>query len=261
MRAVFALSVGMVAMGCAPAFLVGQRPPREPMVAGPGRTVVVEPLFERAEWKTSTKTEFHDVASPGVGVGMTAIGPSRSMAVSRTVVEKPLFAQPATLSALHERLIPAIGVLRPSWRVMAPSAATTVQGPVTVVRTIIDGNELVQSDRALKGSAFGFGLVLLPLQILAAMPVEETQRVNGQLDLVRLPPGGLGPRLIKYASQPDFAVNLSGLPPRTQSFSLDVEYQEGLFADEAPRVGVLLDGFVEKLAFAIVTLIEEESTP
>jgi hypothetical protein len=64
---------------------------------------------------------------------------------------------------------------------------------------------------------------------------------------------------VKYATQPDFAVNFSGLPPRTQPFALDVEYEEGLFADESPRLGVLLDGFVEKLAFAIVTLIEESA--
>jgi hypothetical protein len=256
-----ALSVGMVVMGCAPAFLVGQRPPREPMVAGPPRTVVVEPLFERAEWKTSTTTEFVNTVGSGLGTSMTASGAPTTVAITRTVTEKPLFARPATLKAIHERLIPAIGVLRPSWKVVGPSAAPNLRGPVTVVRTIIDGNELVQSDRTLKNSAFAFGLVLLPLQILAAMPVEETQRVSGQVDLVRLADQALGPRLVKYATQPDFAVNLSGLPPRTQGFALDVEYQEGLFADEAPRFGVLLDGFVEKLAFAIVTLVEEESTP
>jgi hypothetical protein len=231
------------------------------MAAGPPRTLVIEPLFERAEWKTSTKTEFINTIGSGMGIGMTGSGAPATVAVTRTVTEKPLFARPATLAAIHERLIPAIGVLRPSWKVITPAAAPTVRGAVTVVRTILDGNELVQSDRTLKNAAFAFGLVLLPLQILAAMPVEETQRVSGQLDVVRLPPDALGPRLVKYATQPDFAVNLAGLPPRTQPFTLDVEYQEGLFADEAPRLGVLLDGFVEKLAFAIVTLVEEESTP
>jgi prolyl oligopeptidase len=51
----------------------------------------------------------------------------------------------------------------------------------------------------------------------------------------------------------------AGLKTKRQPFALDVEYEEGLFADETPRPGVLVEGFVEKLAFAIVSLIEEES--
>jgi hypothetical protein len=260
MRLILVLSVGMVNMGCASASLVGQRPPRDPMAAGPVRTVVLEPLFERAEWKTSTRTEFIDApGTTGMGIGMTSSGAPTTLAVTRTVTEKPVFARLTTLAAIHERLLLAIGVLRPAWRVVSPAAAPSLKGPLTVVRTIVDGNELVQSDRPLKNAAFAFGLVLLPLQILAAMPVAETQRVSGQLDVVSLPAAELQPRLVKYATQPDFAVNFSGLPPRTQPFALDVEYEEGLFADEAPRLGVLLDGFVEKLAFAIVTLIEESA--
>jgi hypothetical protein len=231
--------IGLLATGCAPALLVGARPPREPMVAGPARVVVVEPLQEQAPWKRA----------PVAG--------GRAPATS----DKALFSRPATLAALHERVTKAIGALRPSWTVLSPSTAQESRRPLTVVRVSIGSNELVASDRPLRNAAFAFGLVLLPLQLIAAMPVEETQRVTGQLEVAPVPAGGLGSRLVKFANQPDFAVNHAGLVVRAQPFALDIEYQEGLFADETPRPGVLLEGLVERLAFAVVTLIEEESTP
>lgn len=242
-----------------------------PMEAGPPRVVVVEPLFDRAEWKTSTHTQFVDTGMPTsmgtsmgtstmlMPMGTTASGSSGTIAVTRTVTEKPLFARAETLAAIHARLIPAIQALRPHWQVVAPSAAPNLTRATTVVRTVIDGNELTQSDRPLKNAAFAFGLVILPLQILAAFPVEETQRVSGLIEKTALEAKVLQQRLVKYATQPDFAVNLAGLPQKRQPFALDVVYEEGLFADEAPRAAVLVDGFVEKLAFAIVTLVEEES--
>ncbi|MBE2253265.1 MAG: hypothetical protein IAE78_27285 [Myxococcus sp.] len=238
--------------GCATAHLVGERAPRERVEAGPPRVVVVEPLFDRAEWKTSTRTDFVDPA----GLGSATLAPP--IAVTRTVTEKPLFARPPTMVAVHEQLLVAISLLRPHWTVVAPGAAPTITREAVVVRTVIDKNELVQSDRTLKNAAFAFGLVLLPLQILAAFPVEETERVSGLLEKVVLDPKALQQRLVKYATQPDFAVNFSGLAPKRQPFALDVEYEEGLFADEGPRPAVLVEGFVEKLAYAIVSLIEEE---
>lgn len=274
-------------MGCATARLVGDRPPMAPIEAGPPRVVVIEPLFDRAEWKTTTTTEVLDpstrpdlptmpgltpapnpfVSQSGAFVATSPPGAFSSsgsagrqtVTVSRTVTEKPLFARPQTLAAIHERLLPVLRLLRPHWTFVAPGLAPTLTREAVVVRTVIDGDELVQSDRPLKNAAFAFGLVLLPLQILAAFPVEETQRVSGQLEKVSLDPKALAQRLVKHSSQPDFAVNLSGLPPRRQPFALDVEYEEGLFADESPRPSVLIDGFVERLAWAIVTFVEEES--
>lgn len=249
------------AFGCSPAHLIGQRPPLDPISAGPPRVVVIEPLFDRAEWKTSVKTDV--VPAPGsFSGGFGAMGTGDTMTVTKTVTEKPLFARPPTLAAIHRQLLPAIAALRPNWTVIAPSAAQTqVKRDATVVRTVIDGNELSQSDRPLKNAAFAFGLVLLPLQIIAAFPVEETQRISGLLEKIQLDPQALQGRLVKYATQPDFAVNFSGMPAKQQTFGLDVEYEEGLFADEAPRPAVLVEGFVEKLAYAIVAFVEEESTP
>lgn len=253
----------------------------DPIEAGPPRVVVIEPLFERAEWKTSTRTELVDSTtgssttprSPGfetnpLGVpGSPAFAPSpldgagasSQLTVTRTTTEKPLFARPAVLAAIHERLLPAVAALRPHWTIVAPGAAPTIKRDAVVIRTVLDGNEIVESDRPLKNAAFAFGLVLLPLQIITAFPVEETQRISGQLQKVALPPGALQQRLVKYATQPDFAVNLSGLEARRQPFALDVQYEEGLFADETPRPAVLVEGFVQRLAYAIVTLVEEES--
>jgi hypothetical protein len=252
------------AVGCTPAHLIGQRAPRDALSVAPARTVVVEPLFDRAEWKTSTRTEFITVpgnAGFGTGIGMTPAGGPTTVAINRTVTELPLFARPKTLAEIHQRLVPAIAALRPTWTVVSPAAAPTLKGLATVVRTVIDGNELVQSDRPLKNAAFAFGLLLWPLQFIAARPVEETQRVGGLLERVALDPPGLQQRLVKYATQPDYAVNFSGLSQQRQPFALDVEYEEGLFADETPRTSVLIDGFVEKLAFAIVTFVEEGPVP
>lgn len=275
--------------GCATARLVGERPPLTPVVAGPPRVVVLEPLFDRAEWKTSTRTELLSPppgavpmgsglpmgsmpigSTVGVGVGST-FGPSpfspgfagsaAPVAVTRTVTEKPLFARATSLQLIYERVLPVVRALRPGWTVLTPGAAATQPRDAVVVRTVIDNDELVESDRTLKNAAFAFGLVLLPLQIIAAFPVQETQRVTGSLEKAPATAEELRKRLVKYATQPDFAVNLSGLPTRRQGFALDVAYEEGLFADEAPRTSELVDGFVERLAYAIVTLVEEEDPP
>ncbi|MBL8924492.1 MAG: hypothetical protein JNJ54_36925 [Myxococcaceae bacterium] len=275
-------------LGCATARLIGDRPPMTPLEAGPPRIVVVEPLFDRAEWKTTMRTEPLNPSTPPDLVGMPSMtqapnpfqpgsgallatsgtgaysssgsaGRQNAWVAYRTVTEKPLFGRPETLAAIHERLLPVLKLLRPNWTFVAPGLAPTLTRDVVVVRTLIDGNEQVQSDRSLKNAAFAFGLVLLPLQILAAFPVEETQRVSGQLEKVPVDPKALAQRLVTHTTQPDFAVNLSGLPAKQQAFALDVQYEEGLFADETPRPGVLIDGFVEKLAWAIVAFVEEES--
>ncbi|MBM4782764.1 MAG: hypothetical protein GQE15_34235 [Archangiaceae bacterium] len=241
----------------------------DPIEAGPPRVVVIEPLFERAEWKTSTRTEFVDAAAMGSSMVASPLGQSSSplgasgasqpVVVTQTTTEKPLFGRPSVLAAIHERLLPAVAALRPHWTIVAPGAAPTITRNAVVIRTVLDGNEVVESDRPLKNAAFAFGLVILPLQIFTAFPVEETQRISGQLEKVALEPKALQQRLVKYATQPDFAVNLSGLKSKRQPFALDVQYEEGLFADESPRPAVLVEGFVERLAYAIVTLVEEES--
>ena len=94
-----------------------------------------------------------------------------------------------------------------------------LSGPVTVVRTIIEGNDTVASDRTLKNLAFGFGLIIWPLQFFNINPVEETVRVYGMLERYHLDADGLRQRLVKYPSQPDFAVNLASVQPRCATSS------------------------------------------
>jgi hypothetical protein len=71
--------------GCATAHLIGDRPPLMRVEAGPPRTVVIEPLFERAEWRTTTRQE---TATAPIGAG-SPIGTTTT--TTRTVTEKPLF--------------------------------------------------------------------------------------------------------------------------------------------------------------------------
>lgn len=253
----------MSASGCATAKLIG---PRAEVTADPGtqRTVVIEPLFELAELKTSFRTEYATVTSPYSGMGYGGygyggFGPNTgTVAITREVREKPFFARPPVLNAVHERVLAEVQKRRPSWRVTSTSGAPLLAGQVTVVRTVIEASELMSSDRALKNLAFGFGLIILPLQFINIDPVHETARVYGIVERFQVEGGELNRRLVKYPSQPDFAVNLAGIQHLRQEFGLDVSYDEGLLADERPRSGVLVEGFVDRLAAAVIALVEEQ---
>lgn len=260
-RLVLPVLIAVLASGCATAKLVGERAftPEDPRVA---RTVVLEPLFELAELQTSTRTEWATLGtgygSPGFGFGMTPLGaPGQTVAVTRTVQEKPFFAKPETLTEIQRLVLLEVQRRRPSWRVTSTAGAPLLSGPVTVVRTVIEGNETIATNRALKNLAFGFGLLIWPLQLVHVTPVEETVRVFGLLERFELESAGLSQRLVKYPSQPDFAVNLAGFTPLRRPFGLDLTYEEGLLADERPRPAVLVEGFVDRLASAVIALVEE----
>lgn len=254
----------LAASGCATAKLAG-KPSETPPDRGVARVVVIEPLFELAAMKTSLRTDYATMSnsfgspmsgfggyySPGFGSGPTTV------AITREVREKPFFARPDVLIEVHRRLLAEVQKRRPSWRVTSTSGAPLLAGPITVVRTVIDGNELIASDRSLKGLAFGFGLLIWPLQFINLDPVHETQRVFGLLERFPLQGQDLKARLVKYPSQPDYAVNLAGVQQVRREFGLDVEYTEGVLADEGPRALVLIDGFVDRLASAAIALVEE----
>jgi hypothetical protein len=249
--------------GCATAKLVGP-PAFTPEDRGVARTVVIEPFFELAELQTTTRTEYARLSpgmSPlggyGYGYGSGFGGMPTTVAVTRQVQEKPFFAKADTLVQLHGLVLREVQRRRPGWRVTSTSGAALLEGQVTVLRTIIEGNDTVASNRALKNLAFGFGLLIWPLQLFHVTPVEETVRVYGTLERFAADGVGLRQRLVKYPSQPDFAVNLAGLEPRRQPFGLDVSYEEGLLADERPRPQVLVQGFVDRLAAAVIAIVEE----
>ena len=248
--------------GCATAKLVGDRAftPEDPQIA---RTVVIEPLFELAELQTSTRTEYARIGSgygtPGMGFG-TGFGSTgqNTVAITRQISEKPFFAKPVTLAEVQLRVLREVQQRRPSWRVTSTAGAPLLTGSVVVVRTIIEGNETIASDRTLKNLAFGFGLLIWPLELININPVEETVRVYGLIERYRVDAAGLQQRLVKYPSQPDYAVNLASIPPLRREFGLDITYEEGLLADERPRPNLLIDGFVDRLASAVIALVEEQ---
>lgn len=250
----------LCASSCATARLVGQRAVT-PKDSGLARTVVIEPLFEMAELQQSTHTEYATLGygNTGFGTGFGSFGPTgpTTVAITRQVQEKPFFAKAPTLVELHRRVLVEVQRRRPSWRVTSTSGAAVLEGDVIVIRTIIEGDELVESNRMLKNLAFGFGLLIWPLQFFNITPVEETVRVYGLVERFGLDAVGLKARLVKYPSQSDYAVNLAGATPLRRPFGLDVSYEEGLLADERPRSGVLLDGFIDRLATAVIALVEE----
>lgn len=244
--------------GCATARLAGEAP-FTPPDRGEQRTVVVEPFFETAEWTTTVKTELATVMgpSPGFGTGFGGSPFSRDVAIQRTVADKPVFARVPSLTVEHQQVLAELQRLRPSWRVTSTGGVDKLAGQTTLVRVIVNDSELVESDRGLKNLAFGFGLVILPLQLFNISPVQETVRVYGVLNRYDVDAPQLLGRLVRYPSQPDFAVNTSNLAAIEKRFGLDVAYTEGLLANETPRDGVLLQGFSQRLAAAIIALVEE----
>lgn len=258
MRTVWLL---LLTSACATVKVVGP-----PVIATPDpnvrRSVVIEPFFEAADWQSVTKTEYAHVYGGGYGglyggpmsMGM---GPGQTVAIQRKVEQKPLFAQVPSLDLEHRTVLQAVQELRPSWHVSSTSSLSTLDGPVTVVRTIVRNHETVESNRAFKNLAFGFGLVIWPLQLFNIQPVIETQRVYGALERYTTDASTAKARLVRYPTQPDFAFNASGYTPLGRAFGIDVTFEEGLLADETPRQRVLPEGFAQRLAAAIVAIVEE----
>jgi hypothetical protein len=254
-----ALLLAACTSACATARVIGP-----PVVATPDpnvpRIVVIEPFFETAEWQTVSKDYLrHDTLQPlggytGYGGGM--LGP-QSTTVTVTETKKPLYAQIDSLVTEHRAVVAEVQKLRPSWRVSSTSGLAALEGPVSVVRVIIEGDQVIESDRALKNTAFAFGLVIWPLQVYNFWPVTETERGYGTLERFITDAPTVKQRLVRYQTQPDSAFNAAGFTPLRRGFGLDVTYEEGLLAREEPRARVLLDAFSERLASAIVTIVEE----
>jgi hypothetical protein len=256
-----AVALALLTTGCATARLVGPQPFTAPDRAEP-RVVVIEPFFETAEWQTIVKTEVMTVMGsngPSIGTGGIGMGSpfAHDVAVQHQEAIKPMFAKVPSLVTEQRQVIAELQRLRPSWQIGSTSKLNGLSGPVTLVRVIITDWEMLESNRTLKNLAFGFGLLIWPLQLINITPVEETQRVYGTMHRFETDAQSLGGRLIRYPTQPDFAVNTSNLPAVEKRFGLDISYTEGLLANEAPRDPVLLTGFSARLAAAIVALVEE----
>lgn len=249
----------LAATGCATAKLAQEK---SVVLPDPGfaRNVVVEPFFEIADWKTTTRTDYATV-SPGYGgYGYGGYGPT-SVPVTTTVTAKPLFARADILVDLHRRVLLAVQQARPSWRVTSTGGAGLLEGEAVVVRTVIEAQETTVSDRTLKSFCFGVGIIIWPLLICAGRPVEETEHVTGLLERFVTRAEVVKARLVKYPTQADYAVNLAGLPPLRRPFGLDVTYTEGVVANEGPRAGVLIEGLIDRLAAAVIAIVEEPAVP
>lgn len=57
-------------------------------------------------------------------------------------------------------------------------------------------------------------------------------------------------------SQPDFAVDTRGLSGTAQPFGLELSYNEEVNSSATAQETVLVQGFIERLATAIVALVE-----
>ncbi|GMU62441.1 MAG: hypothetical protein AMXMBFR34_42040 [Myxococcaceae bacterium] len=261
MRRGLALIALFLSTGCATAKLAQEKSvvPPDP---GVPKNVVLEPFFELADWQTTTRTDYAEVP-PGYGYGGYGYGPygSGTVPVTTVITVKPLFARAQILVELHKRLLFEVQRARPSWRVTSTGGASLLSGEAVVVRTIIEGNEVTVSDRTLKGFCFGAGLLIWPLLFCAAQPVEETEHVTGMVERFTTSAELVKARLVRYPTQPDYAVNLGGITPLRRKFGLDVTYTEGVVANEGPRQGVLIEGLVDRLTAAVIALVEEAEPP
>ncbi|HME91819.1 MAG TPA: hypothetical protein VKE49_10370 [Myxococcaceae bacterium] len=260
MRIIRTLSACLLA-ACSTARL---RPPPPINVADSGgqRLVIVEPFFEASEWKLSTRTEHATVYGPGYGppgygpgYGPGYAGP-RDVTIYRDIAEKPVYARVPTLAQEQRGVIGGVQRLRPRWRVTSTSELMSATGPVTLIRVIVGEPEILESNRSLKTIAFAFGIIIWPLLLVQITPVSETQRVHGMMIRFDAEAAELRPKLLRYPTQPDFAVDTRGMVYRQQPFGLDLEYQEGVLASESSREPVLVSGFVERLSTAVVALAE-----
>ena len=260
-------------LGCNPAVLTGPPPPAIPLQTPPPLTVVIEPFFDTSGWKTETHLEpllTPNGTTVGFGSGYGPYGPYGAYGsafgpypdeVAITVQVKNVFNRVDILAQEHAQVLSSVSRMRPKWRVESTAALQSLDGPVTLVRVVVGESEVIASDRSYKKTAFIFGIFIPPLLLLQIGGVDESQRVFGLLDRYQADALQLRPRLLRYQTQPDFAVDTRGLPPTAQPFGIELSYNEGVNASATARDTVLVQGFIERLATAIVALVEGVPKP
>ncbi len=242
--------LALTATGCYAARVVG--PPLPTLPEGlTGVTVIVEPFFETVDWQVATKTQRVDLVNPG-GTGYAGGGMGPQQAVLETqVAEKPVFARVPVLMQEHQAVLNQMRILRPGWRVLS-TGQLPPQEPVVLVRTVITRAEVEGSDRTFKTIITGLGLGIPGFFVR----VNEYQKIYGELSRYDADSAALKGKLLRYPTQPDFAVDTRGLPVVTQPFALEIAYEEGLGADPLAREPLLVEDFCKRLAVALVALVE-----
>jgi hypothetical protein len=237
-----ALLLSLCATGCFTTRVLGPPLPTLPERVG-GVTVIVEPFFESADWKVTSKAENATV--------MNMYGSPQNVVVEKQVAEKPVFARIPVLMQEHQAVMNHLRILRPGWRVVSTGQLPQA-GPVVLIRTVIGEARVEGSDRTLKTLLTGLGLGIPGL----FLRVHEFQKIYGNLSRFDADAAPLRAKLLRYPTQPDFAVDTRGLPVVNQPFGLEIEYEEGLAADELKREAVLVEDFCPRLAVAIVAMVE-----
>jgi hypothetical protein len=247
-RRALLLAAWVLGCGCSATRLSGPAAPELPRLRADPTVVVLEPFFELAP--TTLQAQARTVTAHDLR------GMPQELTVVQQVQRKPLYAQLSALEATWVLVREEVLALRPSWRVLTPTELPSAEGEVQLVRVIVGEMELAGSNRMVKRWLTWMGVVVWPLLLVNVTPVEEVHRVHGSLTLYDADAAGLRGRLVRYPSQPDFAVDARGLTFREQPFALDVEFQEGLWAPDRGRAAVLLRGFAKRLAVAVVALVE-----
>lgn len=210
--------------------------------------MVVEPFFENARFDRKPWLQNYTTWSGG--------GAPREETVYREVQVKPVFARVPSLEVEHRIVIDEMRKLRPDWKIVSTGELPAIHGPVKMVRVVVGDDEVVGSNRAMLTLATTFGMIIWPLLLVNVNPVREVTQVQGSLTLYDADAADLRARLLRYQTQPDYAIDTRELTPRVQPFAVNVEYEEGIFANEERRGPALLRGFSERLAPAIVALVE-----
>jgi len=246
--------------GCAAARLTSAPFSPPPDQRGPV-VVVIEPFFEVSQWKVTTKTDYVNAyGTPGYGSAYgggfspygSAYGGPMQMEVSHDVADKPAVSRVPALNNEQQIVIREIQRLRPNWQVLSTAALQSISGPVDLVRVVIGDTQILDSDRTLKDwiTAVGLGIPGFFVQ------VHETQRIQGGINRYQTDAETVRPHLVRYAQQPDFAVDTRGMVPAKQTFGLDVAYEEGIFGPDSARDQVVVNAFAQRLAVAVIAMVE-----
>jgi hypothetical protein len=251
--------------GCAAARLTSR--PLAPPPDNRGPTVlVVEPFFETSQWTTTRQAETTTVYNPGYmspysgayspyyGSGM---GAGMPVTMYREVSDKPPVSRVPALAAEQQIVIREIQRLRPNWQVLSTGGVQALSGPMTLVRVVLGDSLVTDSDRTLKNMICTVGLGIPALFV----KVRETVTVQGGVIRYETDADAIKGHLLRYPSQPDFAVDTRGLTPTNQTFGLDVSYEEGVLAPDRPREQALVEGFAQRLALALIALVEGIKPP
>lgn len=225
------------AAACAPTRILNPPQVRAEPAAAPA-TVVLEPFFEDASW--TYRRELVETTR------VDATGRWVPVQVERYVAEKPVLARADSLALEHVQTLEAIRRLRPTWRVVSTGDLPALSGAASLVRVVVGRSAPAGGNRFL----------LSTLPFLWGLEVDEVLDVHGLLARYQADSEVLRLRLTTAAAPGALAVDTTGLVGRSRGFLFDLRYGEGVFAHLSSRERALISGFAERLAVAVVALVE-----